>query len=149
MRRTNGGRWNAIPFRVVPDLGQRPENDVQSPSKQRCHVFQDDDLRSELSNHANDFKEQPASLAAKPCAESGVGNVLTREAPADNVNSLGVRLGPRSHVGPASHVGPMLGENSGCEFVDFNLPLTSHSRSFESKIESSYTGEETSESELF
>jgi hypothetical protein len=35
VRRSNGGSWYAVPFRIIPERGQRPENAVKSPSKQR------------------------------------------------------------------------------------------------------------------
>jgi hypothetical protein len=46
MWRTNGGRWNALPLRVIPDLGQVSENSPNSLSKQSCDVFHDDEARS-------------------------------------------------------------------------------------------------------
>jgi hypothetical protein len=76
VRGTNGGSRYAMPLRIIPDLGQRPKNSVQSPSKQRCHVFQHNDSRSEFANHANGFKEQSGAFAVKSCPESGVGNIL-------------------------------------------------------------------------
>jgi hypothetical protein len=46
VRGTDGGRRNAIPFRVIPDRGQVSENSSHPPCKQRCHVLQDPDARS-------------------------------------------------------------------------------------------------------
>jgi hypothetical protein len=40
MRGTNGGSWYAMPLRIIPERGQRPENSVQPSSKQPCHVLQ-------------------------------------------------------------------------------------------------------------
>ena len=84
---TNGRSRNAMPLRIIPDLGQRPENSVQSPSKQRCHVFQHNNFRSELLNHANGLEEESASGTVKSCPCAGVGNILTGESPADDVDS--------------------------------------------------------------
>ena len=56
-----------MPRRVVPDLGQRSENDVQPSMKQRCHVLQEDDFRS---NHVNRGKRLPEETGAVP-VESG------------------------------------------------------------------------------
>jgi hypothetical protein len=58
VRRTNGGSRYAMPFRIKPDLGQRPENSIQSASKQRCHVLQHNNSRSQFSNQANGFEKQ-------------------------------------------------------------------------------------------
>ena len=46
VRGTNGGRWNAIPFRVVPARGQVSENVSKAPSKQTWDVLHEDDARS-------------------------------------------------------------------------------------------------------
>ena len=37
----------------------------------------------------------------------------------------------------------MFGEDSVCEWVDFNLPSALHSRSFKPKIEPPYSGKQT------
>jgi hypothetical protein len=119
MRGTNGGSRYAMPFRIKPDLGQRPEYSVQSPSKQRCHVFQHNDSRSEFANQANGLKEQSASLSIQSCPESGVGNVLAGEASADNVDPLEVVLSTLSDVAFSVDVRPMLGKHLGCVVIDF------------------------------
>lgn len=147
MRRTSGGSRYAMPLRIKPDLGQRPENNVQPPSKQRCHVLQHNDSRSELSNHANGLEKQSASLTRKSCPKSGVGNILAGEAAADDIDSpFAFGWWKGSNVVPSSGVGPMLGENSLAVFVDFDLPLTTQTRPFKTQIEATYTSEQTAES---
>jgi hypothetical protein len=134
MRGTNGGSRYAMPFRVIPDLGQRPENSIQSPSKQRCHVFQHNDSRSEFANHANGLEKQSASLSVKSCPESGVGNVLAGKASADDVNPFCVWLRPRSHVRPAPDVWPVFSKNSVRILVNLHLPLADHTGPLKTKI---------------
>ena len=56
MRGTNGGRRYAMPFRVIPDRGQVPENIAQPSSKQRCHVLQE---RDPWWNQANGSHKWP------------------------------------------------------------------------------------------
>jgi hypothetical protein len=90
MRGTNVGSRYAMPFNIIPDLGQRPENSVQPSSKQRCHVLQHNRSRLQFSNQANGFKEQSASLTVKTCPESGIGNILAGKSTSDDVNSLEV-----------------------------------------------------------
>jgi hypothetical protein len=90
MRGTNVGSRYAMPFSIIPDLGQRPENSVQPSSKQRCHVLQHNRSRLQFSNQANGLKEQSASLSVKTCPESGIGNILAGETTGDDVNSLEV-----------------------------------------------------------
>jgi hypothetical protein len=79
-----------MPFSIIPDLGQRPENSAQPSSKQRCHVLQHNRSWLQFSNQANGFKEQTASLSVKTCPESGVGNILAWKSTGDDINSLKV-----------------------------------------------------------
>jgi hypothetical protein len=126
MRGTNGGSRYAMPFRIIPDLGQRPENSVQSPSKQRCHVFQHNASGSQFANHANGLKEQPGPLPVKPCPSSGVGNILTRKSAADNIDWLKVMSSTLQDIALAMHVRPVFGKHSVGVVVNFYLPFTNH-----------------------
>jgi hypothetical protein len=136
VRGTNGGSRYAIPFRVKPDLGQRPKNSVQPSSKQRCHVLQHNNSRLQFSNQANGFEKQSRSFAIKSCPKSGVGNILTGESSANNVDSFKVVLSAFSNVSFSMDAWPVLGEHSVGVVVNLNLPFASHSSSFETKIKS-------------
>jgi hypothetical protein len=46
MWRTKGARWKQCPLRIKPVFGHLPENLCNSPVKQTCDVFHDDDRRS-------------------------------------------------------------------------------------------------------
>jgi hypothetical protein len=142
MRGTKGGSRYAMPFRVITDRGQRPEYSTHPPSKQRCHVLQHNDAGSELSNHANGFKEQSASLSIKSCPKSGVGNVLTWKPAADDVNGFEIVRADLRDVSLSVDVRPVLLQHLRRVVVDFNLPLALHSCSFESKVKPSYAGEQ-------
>ena len=54
MRRTNVGSWNAVPFRVIPDLGQVSEYSSKPSSpvatNEVCDVFHDCVSRLYLAN---------------------------------------------------------------------------------------------------
>jgi len=52
VRRTNGGSWYAVPFRIKPERGQVSENTLKSPSKQSCDVLHDDVAGSYLANNS-------------------------------------------------------------------------------------------------
>jgi hypothetical protein len=147
MRGTNGGSRYAMPFRIKPDLGQRPENSVQSPSKQRCHVFQHNNSRSEFANQANGLEEQSGAFSVKSCPESGVGNILTRETTADNVNGFKVVPSALSDISLPVDVWPMFGEHSVCIIVDLHLPFAGHSSPFKSKVETTDACEERTKCE--
>jgi hypothetical protein len=131
MRRTNGGSRYAMPFRIKPDLGQRPENSVQSPSKQRCHVFQHNDSRSEFANQANGLEEQSRAFPVKSCPEPGVGNILTGESSTDNVDCFEVVTSALSDVAFSVDVRPMLFKDFRCVVVNFHLPFAGHSSPLE------------------
>jgi hypothetical protein len=90
MRGANVGSRYAMPFSIIPDLGQRPENSIQPSSKQRCHVLQDNRSRLQFSNQANGLKEQSASLSVKTCPESGIGNILAGETTCDDIDPIKV-----------------------------------------------------------
>jgi hypothetical protein len=120
-----------MPFRVIPDLGQRPENSFHPSSKQRCHVLQHNNSWLELSNHANGFKEQSASFAIKSCPCSGVGNILTGEPSTDDIDTPIAFRRESFYIVPTSHVWPVLGENSLAVGVNLDLPLAYHAGSLE------------------
>jgi hypothetical protein len=130
MRGTNGGSRYAMPFRIKPDLGQRPEYPVQSPSKQRCHVFQHNDSRSKFANQANGLEKQSRAFAVKSCPESGVGNILTGEPSTNNVDCFEVVTSALSDVAFSVDVRPMLFKDFRCVVIDFYLPFASHAGTF-------------------
>jgi hypothetical protein len=130
VRGINGGSRYAMPFCIKPDRGQRPENSVQPSSKQPCHVLQHNRSRSQFANHAKGFKKQSASLSVQSCPSAGVGNVLTGEASADNIDSLKVVLSALSDIAFSVDAWPMLGENPGCVIIDFYLPFANHAGTF-------------------
>jgi hypothetical protein len=135
MRGTNGGSRYAMPLRIKPDLGQRSENSVQPPSKQRCHVLQHNESRSEFANQANGLEKQSGAIAVKSCPKPGVGNILARESTADNVDSFKVVASALADVALSMDVRPMFGEHSVCVVVNFHLPFADHSGPLKPKIE--------------
>lgn len=57
VRGSHVGSSDANPSRVVPDVGQRPENGVESESKVSSHVLQHDKSRSHDANAVSDERE--------------------------------------------------------------------------------------------
>jgi len=79
-------RWNARPFRIKPCLGQLSENGVQSVSKDRCDVFQDDVSGLYQANDSHEFvKETRPSAFFDARLFAGKGDVLTGKSSANNV----------------------------------------------------------------
>ncbi|MDR6511499.1 hypothetical protein J2792_002371 [Novosphingobium capsulatum] len=115
--------WYAVPFRIIPDLGQRPQNVSKPSTKQLCDVFQHDMAGSNFANQSNDFKEKSASFTIKTFGFPGDGNVLAWEAPTDDIN--GNSIGSKSFAGKLAHVvvagdfGPVLGKDAAGKFFDF------------------------------
>jgi hypothetical protein len=109
VRRTNGARWYAMPLRVIPDLGQGPENNVQPSTKQRCHVLQDDDAGSNHASGSNHFPEESRTGSGKSGACTGKGDVLAGEASADNV---GIGILRSRHVTDVHGIGKPERENA-------------------------------------
>ena len=146
VRCTNGARWNAMPFRVIPDLGQGPENNVQPSTKQRCHVLQDDVFRSNHANGSNHFPEESRTGAGKSGASPGIGYVLAGEACADN---FGIGIFSLRYVTEIDGVGEPQGENlrsvrinfRDCDGLESACPL-------QAKIEAAYAREHGNDPQL-
>jgi hypothetical protein len=73
------GSSQAHPARVIPDVGQRPENDVEAQSKVSSHVLQEDESRSHSANALRDERED-VSRVISTGSLSCVGERLARVA---------------------------------------------------------------------
>ena len=81
MRSANLGRLEHRPFRIVPEPGQAPENDVESSNSDRCDILQEDVFGSYTANDPLEFEPQAAAVAFLDAfAFAGVTDVLAREA---------------------------------------------------------------------
>jgi hypothetical protein len=56
--------------------------------------------------------------------------------------------GDSSHVVVPADLGPMFCEHSTTELADFNLPFTTHPRSFKAKVKATDTGEQRTKGKL-
>jgi hypothetical protein len=65
MWRADCVRRYAIPFRVIPDLGQGPKNRAHPSIKQRCHVLQQQLWASHQANGSQNVPEKSGSLSGK------------------------------------------------------------------------------------
>lgn len=135
--------WYAVPLRIIPDLGQRPENVSQPSTKQLCDVFQSDVDGSNFANQSDDVVEQSASVPTKARSPASNAEVLAGEPGAYDVNgnAIGSKLfaGKLSDVGIAGDVWPMLGEDAAGELFDFTeCDGLETARAFEAKAKPSY-----------
>jgi hypothetical protein len=55
VRGANGGSWDAIPRRIVPERGQASENVSHPETKQAWDVLHDDETGSKLANEPRIF----------------------------------------------------------------------------------------------
>jgi hypothetical protein len=147
VRGTKGTRRKAIPFRIVPALGQLDENSIKPPNKQSCDVFHDNESWSKCANDSGELKPKTRPLTVKPLFASCAADVLAWESSADNIDLpiFGGRRRKGSHVVPSANMGPVLCEDSLTEWVDFTLPPAFHSGPFKAEIKSADASEQGAE----
>jgi hypothetical protein len=150
MRGTNGGRRNAIPFRIEPARGQVSENSSNPPAKQSCDVFHENESGSYLANDPSEFGPQSASFAVNTCALPRVTNVLAREAAGDEVGDFGQALtGNSPHVFKPWHVRPMLRQHAPAKRVNLHLSHAPHPGTLQAKVDAADAGEQAKKRHAF
>jgi hypothetical protein len=98
-----------MPFRIIPDLSERPEHSIQSARAKGCDVFGDDPARARFGDDPVHFEPKAGSLAAEPGALSGEADILAGE-PAGNdigrgIDGFEVFGGDTFHVSYDRHAG--------------------------------------------
>jgi hypothetical protein len=73
MRGAKGARWNAVPFSIVPALGQVSENSAKPPNKETWYVLHEDEEGSYFANESGVLSPEPATFAVDAGAESRNG----------------------------------------------------------------------------
>jgi hypothetical protein len=122
VRGTDGCCWYAIPRCIVPERGQVSENDSHPSSKERWDVFHDDESGSKLANDPGKLSPQPAASSGDACSLAGVGQILTGEPAADDVDRLELLGSDCADVIVSGCFGPMSFEHLSAEVILFNLP---------------------------
>lgn len=69
--RANVASWYAMPLRIIPDLGQVPENVAKPSTKQSWGVFQQRVFGFQLANEPPRISPKPTSGIGKAKAFSG------------------------------------------------------------------------------
>jgi hypothetical protein len=91
VRGTKGGRRYAVPFRIVPALGQVCENTSKElpviNGKQAWDVFHKDVPRSNFANDAVELGPEPAGVGGTQSPAS-VADGLAGKAPADEIDGV-------------------------------------------------------------
>jgi hypothetical protein len=77
LRGSHGGSAEHTPLRIVPEFGQRSENDIHSSNKQGADIFHEHVSRSYFANDALELEPEPAAVPVPDAfALSGIADVL-------------------------------------------------------------------------
>jgi len=87
VRRSNVESANREPDRIVPERGKVPENSVDASRGEIAGVLHDNESRSKLANDPSHFAPQ-AAASTREARSFGVGDVLTGEPPADEIDGF-------------------------------------------------------------
>src|SRR5579863_5394056 len=93
-----------MPFRIIPDLSERPEHCVQSARAKGADIFDDRPLRADFRDESVEFEPQAAPFSGQPGTVSGKADVLTGES-------------AREHIGDDA----IFGEACGCEIAHITI----------------------------
>lgn len=111
-----------MPFRIIPDLGQGPENFAKPSTKQNCDVLQDDEFGSKFANKSDDLEEEPRAASMNSSAFASGADILTREPSADDINGNTVSSKnvccKLSNVMIAGHLRPVFRQYAAGELFD-------------------------------
>ena len=111
IRGTKGGCGKHFPFRIIPDLGQILQDDLNPSGEQSAHVFDDCVPGADFPNKSCVVEPQAAARALPDSRMfSSVGDVLTGETAAEHVH--GRQFGPvqRRYILIYGDARPVLGE---------------------------------------
>jgi hypothetical protein len=120
VRGTNGCRWDAVPFRIVPARGQVSENSAESPASEGGNVLHENVARSNQANDPDKLAPETRLLARETFPLACVRDVLARKAAADELD-VG-ELFDFPYVTEPLDLRPVLLEDSSCIIINRNLP---------------------------
>jgi hypothetical protein len=86
------GSAEHIPFRIVPERGQIPENNIKSSINKHWAVLHERVSRSYLANNPRHVLPHPTPLSGDACPFSGAADVLARKPSRYHVNKAAPRL---------------------------------------------------------
>lgn len=146
VRGASVGSGYTMPFRIIPDRSEAPENDFQAVSAKAGDVLNDDDFWPALVDEPEEFEPQPGSLAGKPIPASGLGQVLAGEPSAKGVNGNSIcceTFGTdSSDIVITGHLWPMLRQLPAAEWADFAEGDRLEARALKAKVEATYPCEQ-------
>ena len=135
MRGTKGGCGKHFPFRIIPDLGQIPQDDLNPIGEQPPDVFDDDVPGTHFPDEPCVFEPQ---AAARPFLDSrmfsSLGYILTGEAAAEHVHGRQFVAFQRPHILIYGDARPVLGEYRPAKRVDLAKPLMFEARPVKAEV---------------
>lgn len=144
MRSADLPRAQHIPLRIVPRLGQRPENGSEVvASKDRWDVLHDDESRSYFANQSHPLEEQSAAFAVDAGLLAGDGDVLAREAAAPYISRRDLVTAQGRDVLMTCSARPVASKDGARIGVTFALEYcVGTERGFEAQLKPADAGEE-------
>lgn len=122
VRGTKDGSGYAVPLRIIPDRGQRPENVTKPESQQLWDVFHNDVFGSKVSAKSDNLsvKNGPFPIHSGPKARSGY--ILAGETACDDINGNSVCTqsvtGQLPYIRVNGNIGPVLRQHLPGECLD-------------------------------
>lgn len=137
MRCSKRRRWKHIPFRIIPEMGQVPENSVEPSVTEDGDVLHDDVSGLKTANEVCIFAPQPATGSIKSRrlpSRRGLGKILTGKSPCQYVNRCGIGRDMANVV--IHRTGPVLLQHGSAKQIGFHLPCNFHASGFQTDINS-------------
>ena len=135
MRGTKGGCGKHFPFRIIPDLGQILQDDLNSPGEQAPDVFDDDVPGTYFSDESCVFEPQAAARALLDSRMfPSLGYVLTGEAAAEHIHGRQFRAFQSIHILIKRNVRPVTCEYRPTKWINLAKPLMPESRPAQAKV---------------
>ena len=135
VRGTKGGCGKHFPFRIIPDLGQILQDNLNSSGEQPPHVFDDNVFRTYFADEPCVFEPQSAARAFLDSRMfPSLGYVLTRKAAAKYVHGRQFRTFQGCYVLIKRNIRPVPCKNRPAEGVDFAKPLMPEPRPLKANV---------------
>jgi hypothetical protein len=147
VRRTNGGSWDNVPFRFVPDGGKGREDSAERAAsiiaEKHGGVFCHKQPWLESRNNPEALAPHPSLIVGSfPMAR--LADRLARWPGTDEIDRplVGIVWREGLHVAPSWGARPTLCQNATGVAVNLHLPLAHHTGTFEAQVEAADPGEQ-------
>ena len=115
VRSANGGSGYTMPFSIIPERSDFPEDGIQSARAKGRNIFDDDPARPDFRDDTAVFLPETGTGAAKPGAFAGEADVLAGEAASNDIDDESVQTqtltGKRADIFVDRNTRPLLFEH--------------------------------------